>query len=206
MADPAADLSRGPVLLSFSLATACFAIATTFARFYVRWGKSGGFGADDYASGAATVLALSGTIFSILESTASDPARALQFKVIGQPWPVISATLSKISICLFFMGPLRGARHWRILLAGLIVGMAVINLASVMVGYLQCRPLEKTWNPVVVGACADPSIQANFGYAHGVFSVFTWVFLSLFPILMIREVPRSQPTGPLYATSALSFV
>lgn len=53
--DPSADLSRGPVLLSFSLATASFALATTFVRFYVRRGINGGFGADDYTSGAATV-------------------------------------------------------------------------------------------------------------------------------------------------------
>jgi hypothetical protein len=55
MADPSADLSRGPVLLSFSLATASFALATTFVRFYVRRGINGGFGVDDYTSGAATV-------------------------------------------------------------------------------------------------------------------------------------------------------
>ncbi len=55
MADSSADLSRGPVLLSFSLATASFALATTFVRFYVRRGIHGGLGADDYTSGAATV-------------------------------------------------------------------------------------------------------------------------------------------------------
>jgi hypothetical protein len=56
MADPTADLSRGPVLLSLSLATASFAFATTFVRFYTRKGIiDGGFGADDYTSGAATV-------------------------------------------------------------------------------------------------------------------------------------------------------
>ena len=55
MADPAADLSQGPVLLSFSLATASFALATTIVRFYVRRGIHGGFGVDDYTSGVATV-------------------------------------------------------------------------------------------------------------------------------------------------------
>jgi hypothetical protein len=55
MADPAADLSQGPVLLSFSLATASFALATTVVRFYVRRGIHGGFGVDDYTSGVATV-------------------------------------------------------------------------------------------------------------------------------------------------------
>jgi hypothetical protein len=186
MADPTADLSQGPVLLSFSLATASFALATTFVRFYVRRGIHGGFGADDYTSGAATVsgtadhtgvetptltqrqiIALIATIFGILEGTAPDGTRALQFNVIGQPWYLVSATLSKISICLFFMGLLRRARQWRILLAGMVVVMTVINLGSALAVYLQCRPLEKVWNPAVAGGCSDPSIQVNFGYAQG---------------------------------------
>lgn len=91
----------------------------------------------------------------------------MQFFVIGQPWYLISATLSKVSICLFFMGLLRRARQWRILLAGLIVIMAIINLAFALAVYLQCRPLEKVWNPSVAGGCSDPSIQMNFGYAQG---------------------------------------
>jgi hypothetical protein len=55
MAAPAADLSGGPALLSFSLVTASFALSTTFVRFIVRRRISSGFGADDYASGVATV-------------------------------------------------------------------------------------------------------------------------------------------------------
>ena len=92
---------------------------------------------------------------------------ALQFYVIGQPWYLVSATLSKISICLFFIGLLRRARQWRMLLVGLIVVMAVINLAFALAVYLQCRPLEKVWEPSVAGSCSDPSIQVNFGYAQG---------------------------------------
>jgi hypothetical protein len=38
------------------------------------------------------------------------------------------------------------------------------------------------------------------------FSVFSWVFLSLFPMLVLRDVSRGQPTWPFYATSILSFV
>jgi len=58
MATPQADLSGGPVLLSFSLATGSFALATTFVRFCVRAGINNHIGADDYASGVATVRVL----------------------------------------------------------------------------------------------------------------------------------------------------
>jgi len=51
----ASDLSGGPILLSFSLGTAFFALATTFVRFSVRAGITKHVGVDDYASGVATV-------------------------------------------------------------------------------------------------------------------------------------------------------
>lgn len=60
MSTPTADLSGGPVLLSLSLGTVLFALATTFVRFSVRAGVSKRFGADDYASGAATVSLVGG--------------------------------------------------------------------------------------------------------------------------------------------------
>jgi hypothetical protein len=38
-------------------------------------------------------------------------------------------------------------------------------------------------------------------------SVFSWVFLALFPMLIIRDIARGgEPAWPFYATSALSFV
>lgn len=91
----------------------------------------------------------------------------MQFNIIGQPWYLVSVTLSKISICFFFMDLLRRARQWRILLAGLIVLMAAINLAFALVVYLQCQPLRRAWDPSVAGSCSDPKIQVNFGYAQG---------------------------------------
>ncbi|AEO61488.1 hypothetical protein MYCTH_2071219 [Thermothelomyces thermophilus ATCC 42464] len=166
MAGPAADLSRGPVLLSFSLATASFAMATTFVRFYVRRSLYGGFGTDDYVSGAATLVALIATILGILEATAASGERAVQFDVAGRPWYLISATLSKISICLFFLRVLGRARQWRTLLAALIAIMAIITLAFTLFTYLQCRPLEKVWKPFVTGSCLDASIRMNFAYAQ----------------------------------------
>lgn len=113
------------------------------------------------------MVALIGTIFGIIESTASDPARALEFDVLGQPWYLMSVTLSKISICLFLMGLLGRARQWRILLGVLIVLMAAVNLAFSLTVNLQCRPLEKVWKPQVEGSCWDPRVQLNFGYFQG---------------------------------------
>jgi len=112
-------------------------------------------------------VALVGTIFAIIESTSEDPERALEFDLLAHPWYLMSVTLSKISICLFFMSMLGRARQWRILLGVLIFPMAAVNLAFALAVNLQCRPLEMLWRPDVEGECWSPSIQMNFGYAQG---------------------------------------
>lgn len=113
------------------------------------------------------VIALIGTIFGIIEGTASDPTRAVEFNVLGQPWYLVSVTLSKVSICLFFMSLLRRARRWRFLLVGIIVLMAAFSLAFVLAIYVQCRPLEKVWHPSLAGSCSDASVRLGFAYAQG---------------------------------------
>ncbi|KAK0626345.1 hypothetical protein B0T14DRAFT_492690 [Immersiella caudata] len=206
MAEQQADLSGGPVLLSLSLATSSFALATTFVRFCIRAGINKHYGADDYTSGVATLVALIGTIFGIVESTTSDPSRALEFDVLGQPWYLMSATLSKISICLLFISLLGRDRQWKILLGFLIFLMAGVNFSFSLAMNLQCRPLEKLWRPNVAGDCWDPSVQLNFGYFQGAFSIFSWAFLAAFPVLIVRDLRfNGNISWPFYVTSALSF-
>ncbi|KAK5660630.1 hypothetical protein OQA88_11992 [Cercophora sp. LCS_1] len=206
MATPQPDLSGGPVLLSFSLATSSFALATTFVRFCVRAGIYKHIGADDYAAGVASLVALIGTIFGIVESTTDEPTRALEFDVLGQPWYLMSATLARISICMFFIGLLGEARRWRILMGILVFLMAGVNFSFALAMNLQCRPLEKLWRPNVAGNCWDPSVQLNFGYFQGAFSVFSWAFLAAFPVLIVRGLRiDGTSTWPFYVTSTLSF-
>lgn len=113
-------------------------------------------------------MALAGTVFSTVESAASDPTRALQFGVLGKTWHLVSAALSKISICLFLFARLLGrARQWRILPGLLALAVAAVDFAFVLAVNLQCRPLEKVWRPLVAGQCWDPGIQISFGYAQG---------------------------------------
>ena len=205
MASVTPDISRGPVLLSLSSATASLAFSTTVVRFCMRTRSNSRIGPDDYAIAMASVVGLVGTVFSIVEGSTKTSASALEFDVLGQPWLMMGATLSKISICLFFIR-LLSARRWRILLGIMIFSMALVNLTFSLTVNLQCRPLEKLWKPQTDGACWDASVQLNFGYFQGVFSVFTWFFLSLFPVMILRELDMQRhPRWPFYVLSALSF-
>ena len=118
----------------------------------------------------------------------------------------MAATLGKISICLFFIRLLGSARSWRVPLSILIFLMAVVNFSVSLTLNLQCRPLEKLWEPTVDGACWDPSVQLNFGYFQGAFSVFSWFFLALFPIMIVRDMDLpGKLRWPFYILAVLSF-
>jgi len=137
----------------------------------------------------------------------TDSARALEFDWLGQPWFMMGATLAKISICLFFIRLVGAVRQWRILLCAQIFLMAVVNLAFSLTTNLQCRPLEKLWKPEVLGNCWDPSVQLNIGYFQGAFSVFWWLFLSLFPVMVVRDLEmHRRMRWPFYFLSSLSLM
>jgi hypothetical protein len=136
-------------------------------------------------------MAFVGMILVILEGVAdsvNDSMRAKMFDYLAAPWLMFGSTLSKISICFFFLRTIGKARPWNILLGMMIVVLAVVNLVLAMVANLQCRPLEKLWNPAVPGECFNPSVEMNVSFFQGGFAVFTFFFLALFPIMMIRDM------------------
>ncbi|CAK7197510.1 hypothetical protein SEUCBS139899_000157 [Sporothrix eucalyptigena] len=204
------DLTRGPVLLAISITTELFALTTCLVRFCIRKRASSRshIGLDDYAIAVAAVVSFVGTIFSIIEgSSMVDSAHALEFDWLGQPWFMMGTTFAKISICLFFLRLVGSAKQWRILLSSQILLMAVLNFAFSLTTNLQCRPLDKLWDPSVVGVCWDPSVQLNIGYFQGAFSVFWWLFLSLFPVMIVRDLEMHQKMRwPFYFLSSLSLV
>ena len=97
----------------------------------------------------------------------SDPIRALQFNSLAQPWLVSSCTMCKISICISFTNSIGKNRPWKQVLGALIVLLAVVNVMYAMVWNLQCRPLEKLWNPASDGECFEAAVRLGIVYFQG---------------------------------------
>lgn len=175
---------------------------------------------DDWAVIVAAAVSFVGTIFTIVEGSSmskststsvsiavDDGRRALEFDWLGQPWYMMGTTFAKISVCLFFIRLVGTVKQWRILLASQILLMAVLNFAFSLTTNLQCRPLAKLWDPTVEGECWDPSVQLNIGYLQGAFSVFWWLFLSLFPVMIVRDLEMHRNMRwPFYFLSSLSLL
>jgi len=154
-------------------------------------------------------MAIVSMILTVLEGvhdSVDDEVPAMMFDYLAAPWLGFGATLSKISICFFFLRTIGKARPWNLLLGALIVILAILNLVFAMVSNLQCRPLEKLWIPSAAGSCMDPSVELNIGFTQGGFAVFSFFLLALFPIMMVRDMNILKSIRwPFYIMAFLSL-
>jgi hypothetical protein len=99
------------------------------------------------------------------------------------------------------------------LLLGAVAGLlALANLASALAANLQCRPLARLWEDSAAadsaGSCWSPAARLGLGYFQGAFSVFSWLFLALFRVVVRREVEMGYRgvRWPFYCLSGLSLM
>jgi hypothetical protein len=150
-----------------------------------------------------------GMILTVLEGvhdSVDDEVSAIMFDYLASPWLSLGATLAKISICFFFLRTIGKSRPWNLLLGMLIVVLAIVNLVFALVANMQCQPLQKLWSPDTPGRCLDPSVELNIGFFQGGFGVFTFFFLALFPIMMVRDMEILKSIRwPFYVLAGLSL-
>ncbi|KAH8198527.1 hypothetical protein TruAng_007306 [Truncatella angustata] len=117
----------------------------------------------------------------------------------------MGSTLSKVSICLYFLRLVSRIRAWKIVLGTQIVSLLFINFVYCLTTLLQCRPLEKLWNTSIAGNCWSINIQQGFGYFQGAFDVFSGLFIALFPIIVIQDLGIQRGLRwPFYILSILT--
>lgn len=95
-----------------------------------------------------------------------DAAQAIKWSTMAQAQNVLSTGLVKISICIFLLRILTSKAMARFLYAviGLLVAITAVCFSAVVV---QCRPLQKLWNPQVHGKCWGPLVTPKIGRAQG---------------------------------------
>jgi hypothetical protein len=150
---------------------------------------------------------LVGAIFTIVEgANKGNHTTAVQFDYLSQPLLNMSSTLSKVSICLFFLRLVSRVRMWRIVLGAEVALLLLVSLIYCFTTLLQCRPLEKLWNTDVAGVCWNIDVQHGIEYFQGAVDVFSGLFIALFPIIVIQDLGISRGLRwPFYVLSAMSI-
>lgn len=129
----------------------------------------------------------------------------VEFDYLSQPWLTMSSTLSKVSICLFFLRLVSRIRAWKIVLGAQASMLVLVALIYCFTTFLQCRPLEKLWNVSVDGECWGMDVQHGIEYFQGAYDVFSGLFVALFPLMVIRDLGIARGLRwPFYILSATS--
>ena len=92
---------------------------------------------------------------------------AVKYTYLGQTPLFLSASCSRISICLFLLRLFVTNRRWRIALWTFIAVIAASGFLTPITLFAQCRPVAKLWNPFLDGSCWSPRTQLDIEYFMG---------------------------------------
>ena len=81
---------------------------------------------------------------------------------------LVSTMFARISICFLLLRIFEPRRSWRITLYAIMSFAIATNTASALVLLLSCRPLQHSWNPLLVkGKFYNPEDQLALGNFQG---------------------------------------
>ncbi|KAK3320367.1 hypothetical protein B0T19DRAFT_468682 [Cercophora scortea] len=199
---PYVDKGRGLVIVAW--VEAAFGLLVLAARIYTRARIVRKIGWDDWTMVIATILAIVVSVVVTMEvhygvgsHTVHIPPphliKAVEWIWISAPFSTMSACFGKISIALLILRMINRNKAYTIFLWALIILLFMVNLLLTVVTFAQCTPVPWLWDQLdpaasYKGSCWDPSIQKNYGYFQGAFSAFSDLALSLFPILIIKDL------------------
>ncbi|EEY21661.1 conserved hypothetical protein [Verticillium alfalfae VaMs.102] len=116
---------------------------------------------------------------------------------------ILAAAWSKTSFALTLQR-LASERWMRWLIWFLIVSMNLVLGGAVLITWVQCSPVEKTWRTVAVeGTCWPQHVHRNYNIVSAAYSGAMDVLLAMLPWRMIwgLELTRREKLGVLIAMS-----
>ena len=96
-----------------------------------------------------------------------DLAQITKWQFLSEICTAISLFFTRISICLFLLRIFGPIRYWRQILYFTMAFIALMNISSITVIMIQCRPLRKNWDPLVQGKCVRPGVVTFATYYNG---------------------------------------
>ncbi|KAH9205858.1 hypothetical protein DL95DRAFT_489589 [Leptodontidium sp. 2 PMI_412] len=164
-------------------------------RFFARWRRNVGIGFDDYVifvslsflfvTGGLNLMMIhygAGKHMSIVP--VSNIVAMAKGLIAFECTYVTTVTLTKCSLllmyCRIFTVP--SVKRFALLLGSISIAWCI---AIIFVSCFQCTPLEKTWNPTLVGYCID--IRASF-IGNAVPNILTDVAILILPMPQVWKL------------------
>lgn len=112
----------------------------------------------------------------------------MKFQVPGSRWCgakrrcLVTFALPNVAIAIL-VNRLLDPQLWRTrLLFVMAVLQVLLALVPCIIVYVQCRPIEKLWNPTLPGHCWDSSVLNDITYFMTAYTIITDIALAVMPI------------------------
>ncbi|KAK2831911.1 hypothetical protein FQN49_007042, partial [Arthroderma sp. PD_2] len=163
--------------------------------YYVRWKIVGRFTIDDALIFVALALGIGNSVFLTISAhwglgihmaalSGEQIMHSVKWVYLCEFFSIMSPGIGRIayaSLLLSLLPPIR----WRSrVLWSLIWIQFVVDIATVIISFAQCRPISKFWNNSIPGSCWAPTVQQNTGYFQGAVCSAVDLCLAAFPASM----------------------
>ena len=73
----------------------------------------------------------------------------------------------RLSICLFLLRVFGAIKMWRRVLYAAIAFITITNLSTLSIIMAECRPVSKSWDPLIPGKCVSDAVITFQAYYNG---------------------------------------
>ncbi|KAJ0107473.1 hypothetical protein J7T55_007662 [Diaporthe amygdali] len=183
MATTPAPNSLGAAVAAVAWVFAALAIVTVAARFYVRLKIVRKLFRDDYVILVTFTFAIINSAFVTISvwwglghhisALVSHPERvtnAVKWMFLSEIFAIMSPGFGRISFAFLLLGllPPSGPRSLRpMILWSIIAIQFVVDLGTVIISLVQCRPIVGFWDKSIEAGCWDPRVQQYAGFLQG---------------------------------------
>ncbi|KAM5441452.1 hypothetical protein MferCBS31731_003523 [Microsporum ferrugineum] len=182
----------GTTVLVLAWFLAGVAICVVGTRYYVRWKIVGRFTVDDALILIALALGIGNSTFltisthwglgtHIIELSKEQIMYTVKWVYLCEFFSIMSPGVSRIAYASLLLGLLPPIQWRSRLLWTLIWIQFVVDIGTVIISFVQCRPIYKFWDPSVPGHCWPPTVQQYVGYFQGSVCSAVDLALAVFP-------------------------
>ncbi|KAF3896979.1 Integral membrane protein [Trichophyton interdigitale] len=164
-------------------------------RYYVRWRIIGKFTIDDALIFVAYAFGIGNSVFLTISThwglgthmaklSEEGIMHSVKWVYLCEFFSIMSPGIGRIAYASLLLGLLPPIKWRSRMLWSLIWIQFIVDIATVIISFSQCRPISKFWNNSIPGSCWPPKVQQNTGYFQGAVCSAVDLALAAFPASM----------------------
>ncbi|KAG8208466.1 Integral membrane protein [Trichophyton interdigitale] len=186
----------GTTVLVLAWFLAAVAIGIVGTRLYVRWRIVGKYTVDDGLILIALALGIGNSTFltisthwglgtHIAELSKEQINYTVKWVYLCEFFSIMSPGVSRIAYASLLLGILPPIKWRSRMLWTLIWIQFVVDVGTVIISFVQCRPINKFWDAGVPGHCWAPTVQQYVGFFQGSVCSAVDLVLAVFPASLL---------------------